>query len=102
MPEMKICIPENISFSDLRLARDADGMVSFDWTPIDAICKASGIDPSFFRETPEDNVASLINEWYRRHIADGGDADLTQEEMIAEALAEDAVGGGFSYPPGRA
>ena len=102
MPEKKICIPENISFSDLRLARDADGMVSFDWTPIDAICMASGIDPSFFRETPEDNVASLINEWYRRHIADGGDADLTQEEMIAEALAEDAFGGGFSYPPGRA
>jgi len=33
---------------------------------------------------------------------DGGEADLTQEEMIAEALAEDAFGGGFSYPPGRA
>ena len=44
MPLMNVCIPENIRFSDLRLARDADGMVSFDWTPIDAICKASGID----------------------------------------------------------
>ena len=76
MPLMNVCIPENIRFSDLRLARDADGMVSFDWTPIDAICKASGIDPSFFRET--------------------------QEELIAEALAEDAFGGGFSYPPGSA
>lgn len=102
MPEMKICIPENIRFSDLRLARDADGMVSFDWTPIDAICKASGIDPSFFRETPEDNVAALINEWYRLHIADGGPADATQEELISEALAEDALGGGFSYLPGSA
>ena len=102
MPLMNVCIPENIRFSDLRLASDADGMVSFDWTPIDAICKASGIDRAFFRQTPEDNVAALINEWYRRHIADGGPADATQEELIAEALAEEALGGGFSYPPGRA
>ena len=99
---ISVCIPENIRFSDLRLARDADGMVSFDWTPIDAICEASGIDLAFFRQTPEDNVAALINEWYRLHIADGGPADATQEELIAEALAEEALGGGFSYPPGRA
>ena len=102
MPKMKICIPEHVKFSDLRLARDADGMVSFDWSPIDAICKASGIDPSFFRETPEDNVAALINEWYRLHVADGGDADLTQEDLIAEARAEDDRGYGFSHAPGRA
>ena len=60
------------------------------------------IDREFFRQTPEDNVAALINEWYRLHIADGGPADATQEELIAEALAEEALGGGFSYPPGRA
>lgn len=102
MPELRLQIPEDMDFSALRLERDADGMVSFDWTPIDAICEASGIDRAFFRQTPEDNVAALINEWYRLHIADGGEADITQEEMIAEALAEDAFGGGFSYPPGRA
>ena len=48
------------------------------------------------------NVAAVINEWYRLHIGDGGPADATQEELIAEALAENAFGGGFSYPPGRA
>jgi hypothetical protein len=37
-----------------------------------------------------------------REIGDGGPADATQEELIAEVLAEEALGGGFSYPPGRA
>jgi len=53
-------------------------------------------------ELPPLAIAALINEWYRLHIADGGPADATQEELIAEAMAEEALGGGFSYPPGRA
>lgn len=99
---MNVCIPENISFSDLRMARDTDGMVSFDWAPIDAICKASGIDPAVFRDASEDNVAALISEWYRLHISGGGSPDATQEELIAEASFGDALGGGISYHPGSA
>jgi hypothetical protein len=102
MPIVKVCIPHNLKFSDLRLARDSDGMVSFDWVTLEAICDASGIDAAVFRDSPEDNVAALITAWYRQHLADGGAPDAVQEDLIAEARAEDAMGGGLSYPPGSA
>lgn len=31
----RVAIPERLDFADLRLARDADGAVSFDWAVID-------------------------------------------------------------------
>lgn len=102
MPTVNICIPDNLDFSELRLARDSDGMVSFDWRTVEAICDASGVDPAAFRDSPEDNLAALINTWYKRHLADGGEPDPVQEDLIAEARAEDALGGGLSYPPGSA
>ncbi len=102
MPEMKLQIPEGLDFSALRLARDRNGMVSFDWRPIEAICDASGIGRSVFCDSPEDNLAALINTWYEHHLADGGSPDPVQEDLIAEARAEDDLGGGLSYPPGSA
>lgn len=33
---------DDLSFSDLHLARDPDGALSFDWEPIERICAASG------------------------------------------------------------
>ena len=96
MPLMNVCIPENIRFSDLRLARDADGMVSTTSGPrIDAICKGEAPDRPGFSGNAGGQWAALINEWYRRHRRRQG-RWTTQEEMIAEALAEDAFGGGFS------
>lgn len=99
---LTIQIPEDLDFSELRLARDPDGMVSFDWSPIARICEASGIDVAVFRGAPEDNVASLITAWYREHLARGGARDAVQDDLIAEAQIEDERGGGISHPPGRA
>jgi hypothetical protein len=95
-------IPDGVEFSDLKIARDTDGRVSFDWTPIERICEASGIDVSIMREGPEDNVCSLIIAWYESHLAHGGDPDPVAQDIINEAIAEDSRGGGLSYPPGRA
>lgn len=102
MQSLTVIIPDELDFSELKLARDPDGMVSFDWAPIERICEASGIDVELFRDMPEDNVSGLITAWYREHRARGGDADPVQEDLIAEAQLEDARGGGISHPPGRA
>ncbi len=98
-----ICIPDDREFSDLKLARDStSGDISFDWTPIERICEASGIDTSVFRDRHEDNVSGLIVQWYTAHLANGGARDRVQDELIAEMLAEDALGGGLSHRPGHA
>jgi hypothetical protein len=98
----KITVPESVRFSDLRLARDSDGMISFDWSPIEAICDASGVDSSLLRDGPEDNVAGLIISWYTEHLARGGDRDLVADDLIEEAIAEERAGQRVSLPPGRA
>ena len=99
---MNITIPEGLAFSALKLARDADGHVSFDWSPIQKICAASQINVEFFSDGPEDNVSALLVAWYIEHRARGGDADPVAEDLFAETLAEDALGGGISHAPGRA
>ena len=99
---LKISIPEGLDFSALKITRTPGGHVSFDWSPINAICAESGIDLATFTETDEDNVAGLIMAWYQAHIANGGDPDPVAEDLIAEAQIEDERGGGFSLPPGRA
>jgi len=87
---IKVKIPDSLDFSDLKLARDNDGHISFDWQPIDSICTASGINPAVFRDMPEDNVSGLIIQWYGHHIADGGDRDPIADELLAEVMLEDA------------
>ena len=96
-----ITITDDVRFSDLRLQRDADGAVSFDWTPIERICAASGLDVAVLRAGPEDNVSGLIAQWYIAHRAAGGEPDPVQEDLIAEVRAEDAAGQPYSHEPGR-
>lgn len=98
-----VIIPDGVEFSALKISRDpATGDVDFDWAPILAICQASGIDPAMFRDADEGNVSGLISRWYAQHLAAGGSRDAAMDELIAEARAEDAHGGGFSHQPGRA
>lgn len=95
-------IPDDVQFADLKLTRTSSGSVSFDWSPIERICAASGIDPAALRDGHEDNVAGLISAWYERHIAAGGAIDHVYEDLIAESLAETAAGQLYSHAPGRA
>ena len=98
----RVAIPDDLDFSDLRLARDQDGHVSFDWSVIERICEVSSISADVLRDGPEDNVAALIIGWYKAHRQAGGDADPVAEDLIAEVRLEDAHGGGHSHAPGRA
>lgn len=92
-------IPDDLPFSALKLERDADGAVSFDAQVIGRICAVNGLDPSALTE---DQVSAVIVAWYRAHLEQGGERDIVQDDLIREVAAEEARGGGFSYPPGRA
>lgn len=61
---VKICIPEGVRFSDLKLSRDADVTI--------------------LREGPEDIVSGLIVQWYQNHLAAGGEHDPVQDDLLAE------------------
>ena len=98
----RIAIPDDMDFSELRLARDADGAVSFDWAVIERICRASNLPVELLREGPEDNVASLLIGWYCAHRERGGTTDPVAEDLLAEVQAEDAAGQTYSHAPGRA
>ena len=98
----RITIPDDVGFSDLRLARDSDGMVSFDWTPIERICAASGVEVALLRDGPEANVAGLVVRWYEAHLDAGGEIDPIAEDLLAEVRAEDTSGQHVSHAPGRA
>lgn len=98
----KVAIPEGLDFSDLHLARAADGSVSFDWSVIERICTASGLPVELLRQGPEDNVAGLLVAWYQAHRHRGGASDPVAEDLLGEVLAEAAAGQGASHAPGRA
>lgn len=98
----KITIPDTLNFADLQLAYGPEGQVKFNWSPLKAICAASHLDVVLLYNSHEDNVAGLIMSWYIEHRRNGGAPDPTAEDLVAEAIAEDARGGGISYPPGRA
>ena len=98
----RLAIPDDIEFAALRLARDADGAVSFDWSVIERICRANNLPVELLREGPEDNVAGLLIGWYSSHRTAGGAPDPVAEDLLAEVQAEDAAGQAFSYEPGRA
>lgn len=98
----KVVIPDDVSFSDLHLARDPDGGISLDWAPIERICEASGLSIDLFRSGPEDNLAALVTRWYTAHRQNGGAADAVADDLFTEALIEGAAGQHVSHTPGRA
>lgn len=98
----RVAIPEGLEFADLRLSREADGSVSFDWGVIERICAASGLPVEMLRDGPEDNVVGLIIGWYEAHRQRGGAPDPVVEDLEAERIAEDTAGQHISHAPGRA
>lgn len=91
---VRIRIPQGLAFAALKLSRNPVTLaVAFDWAPIEAICRESGIDIALFRDQPEDNVAGLIHQWYLEHLERGGSPDPVQEMLLAEVQAESAAGG---------
>lgn len=99
--QARICIPDDLPFSALRLARDPDGMVSFDVAVVRRICEASNINPDLFLRADEGNVSQLIVQWYAAARAAGEPADPVADDLIDEARIEDNHGQHTSLPPSR-
>lgn len=88
--QIKITIPPDINFSDLKLSRDpSTGEVEFEWAPIEKLCAFNELDINIYKKCHEDNVAGLIFAWYIEHLNAGGDRDPTQDQIIAEVRDED-------------
>lgn len=84
-------IPEELTFSDLNLAKGEDGDVVFSWQAIDAICAASGINPAVFRNLQKSDVDGLIACWYMAHRHHGGDEDQVAEELLKRTQIEEIL-----------
>lgn len=97
-----IAIPEGLQFSQLKLARENNGDVSFNWNVIETICTASGVPVDVLKNAPEDNTAALVIHWYTAHRQAGGAADPVAEDLLAETLLEEKHGQIVSHQPGRA
>lgn len=82
---VSIRVPEDTNFADLKLVRDANGEVSFEWLPIKKICDASNIPFEVFKDGPINNALSLIMGWYDIHIQAGGERNAALDDIWAEA-----------------
>jgi hypothetical protein len=88
---MKTPTPENYRFSLLELAQNSstDGNMEFDWSLIEDICAASGMDKEEFLNTREHEASALIHEWYAEHRGRGGAPDPVMEDILmAEEIEE--------------
>ncbi|WP_156901648.1 hypothetical protein [Azohydromonas australica] len=103
MRKLRVTIPDDVEFADLRLSRNVDdGLVRFAMAPIEAICEASALDIDEIVQGPQPLVGQLISAWYEDHLKGGGAPDPVQEDLREEARLEREHGGGFTYPPGHA
>ena len=96
-----IRIPDDLDFADLRLAREPNGRLVFDWLVVE-VGAASDLPLSVFREAREDNVCGLLVAWYGEHLMRGGARDATMDDLIAETLIEGEHDQQVSHRPGRA
>ena len=85
--DVEILIPSDVRFADLDLFyKEGVGLV-FDWTPIQKICDASGIDIAFFKPPKLDNVIDLLVNWYGQALRNGEPRDPVADLIWAEAFA---------------
>lgn len=90
---MKIPFPEDHHFSLLEWVQNSstDGNMEFDWSLIEDVCAASGMDIEEFLDTREHDAAALIHEWYAEHRGRGGDPDPIMEDILTAAKIEEVL-----------
>ena len=90
---MKIPFPENQGFYPLDLGHSSspNGNIEFDWSLIEDICEASGMDIAEFLDTREHDASMLIHQWYAEHRGRGGAPDPVMEDIITAARIEEIL-----------
>lgn len=94
----RLTVPAGLRFSDLALAREPDGSVSFDAAILRRVADKNGLSIDTTALTQETTISTLIVDWYGAHTRAGGARDPVAEDLIAEARAEGDRG---SHEPGR-
>ena len=92
----------DVSFTDLELKRQPDGMMSIVWAPVRRLCAASGVDYLRVRNSDESVLIALVVGWYKVHRENGGSVNEVAEELLGEVRVEESLDGGFIFPPGHA
>lgn len=80
----KIIIPDNLSFSDLELSRDQNGLVSFNSQVIEQVCDFNELNCRMLFELDENAAIRLIVMWYAQHLAAGGAIHVVAEDLITK------------------
>jgi hypothetical protein len=93
-----IRVPAGVTFSDLGLHYEPSGM-SFDLSPLERVCEASGIDPDLLRNPEDGRITKLIIRWYGIHLATGGERDRAADALTAAVYAEDRRRSEQPIPP---
>jgi hypothetical protein len=104
MQEAKIVgifIPSEVDFSDLQLAYENDGDISFNSAVFKHVCLANGITQNDIASS-NDGVGGFVAKWYVAHIRAGGEKDPVAEDMISEVHAEHEAGQTVGFPAGHA
>lgn len=89
---------ERHCFSELKMARDTDGMVTFSRDAMDQFCQANGLS---LASMSDDSIAALIDAWYMQHRMTGGEPDLVAEDLISAGLERGSREDGHRGPPLR-
>lgn len=76
---MKIEIPPEISFLDLSLHKDDDGVITYKLSVLNLMLEHNNIKLS---QLTQDDLESLLVMWYISHRKNGGDPDMTAERLF--------------------
>lgn len=99
--KFKISIPDGMSFDNLDLKQEANGDITFNTEPLEAIFKFNGLNGSDFISF-EENISPLLVNWYLVHRKNNGKINHFAENLITEVILEESSGQSFSLNEGHA
>jgi hypothetical protein len=99
---VRLTVPKDVTFSDLRLERAPNGDIAFDISVLMTIWSANGFHTDTFYEAWIDNATEIIVEWYRIHCQRGGEIDPVMEQLLSETRNEIIREKAQGHKPGRA
>lgn len=99
MRTVTIMIPDDLTFDDLQVRREADGRVTLEISVMGEILQASDLA---LDDLNDDDLTDFLVQWYTSHIGEGGARNATMDDLLSEVAIEDERGQRTSHEPGRA
>ena len=77
-------LPEDYSFSDLKIRRCVDDAIDLDMDLVKLVCHLNGLDFDKVCQNPGPVVTTILTVWYKSHLAEGGEPDVFMEELRSQ------------------